>query len=63
MAVEGLALFRTLVEGRDETAAARIDEASLRKDVVITRAGGYRFASFDRPPGHGDLLLRHDVDL
>ena len=27
------------------------------------RAGGYRFAHFDRPPGPGDLLLRHDVDL
>ena len=25
--------------------------------------GGYRFASFDRPPGAGDLLLRHDVDM
>ena len=27
------------------------------------RAGGYRFTHFDRPPGPGDLLLRHDVDL
>ena len=27
------------------------------------RAGGYRFAHFDRPPEGGDLLLRHDVDL
>ena len=27
------------------------------------RAGGYRFASFDRDPTAGDLLLRHDVDL
>ena len=27
------------------------------------RAGGYRFASFDREPQPGDLLLRHDVDL
>ena len=27
------------------------------------RAGGYRFAHFDQPPGRGDLLLRHDVDL
>ena len=27
------------------------------------RAGGYRFATFDGPPGRGDLLLRHDVDL
>ncbi len=27
------------------------------------RAGGYRFARFDRPPEAGDVLLRHDVDL
>jgi hypothetical protein len=27
------------------------------------RAGGYRFAFFDREPQPGDLLLRHDVDL
>ena len=27
------------------------------------KAGGYRFAFFDREPGPGDLLLRHDVDL
>ena len=27
------------------------------------RAGGYRFAFFDRDPQEGDLLLRHDVDL
>jgi hypothetical protein len=27
------------------------------------RAGGYRFAHFDRPPQGGDVLLRHDVDL
>jgi hypothetical protein len=27
------------------------------------RAGGYRFASFDREPQAGDLLVRHDVDL
>ena len=27
------------------------------------RAGGYRFAHFDRPPDAGDVLLRHDVDL
>jgi hypothetical protein len=34
-----------------------------REILRAARAGGYRFASFDRPPGHGDLLLRHDVDL
>ena len=27
------------------------------------RAGGYRFAFFDREPERGDLLLRHDVDM
>jgi len=27
------------------------------------KAGGYRFAFFDRDPEPGDLLLRHDVDL
>jgi hypothetical protein len=27
------------------------------------KAGGYRFAFFDREPEPGDLLLRHDVDL
>jgi hypothetical protein len=27
------------------------------------KAGGYAFASFDRPPQPGDLFLRHDVDL
>ena len=31
--------------------------------VDAARAGGYRFAHFDRPPEPGDLLLRHDVDL
>jgi hypothetical protein len=27
------------------------------------KAGGYRWAGFDRPPEPGDLILRHDVDL
>jgi hypothetical protein len=27
------------------------------------RAGGYRFAFFDREPRAGDLLLRHDIDM
>jgi hypothetical protein len=34
-----------------------------REIVRAARTGGYRFASFDRPPGRGDLLVRHDVDL
>jgi hypothetical protein len=31
--------------------------------LEAARAGGYRFAFFDREPRAGDLLLRHDVDL
>lgn len=31
--------------------------------IEAARAGGYRFAFFDRAPAKGDLLLRHDVDL
>jgi hypothetical protein len=31
--------------------------------LEAARAGGYRFAFFDREPEAGDLLLRHDVDL
>ncbi|HET8606200.1 MAG TPA: hypothetical protein VFL66_04140 [Gaiellaceae bacterium] len=31
--------------------------------LAAARAGGYRFAFFDREPRGGDLLLRHDVDL
>jgi hypothetical protein len=31
--------------------------------LEAARAGGYRFASFDRKPEAGDVLLRHDVDM
>ncbi|HYX77395.1 MAG TPA: hypothetical protein VE757_09485 [Gaiellaceae bacterium] len=31
--------------------------------LEAARAGGYRFAFFDREPAAGDVLLRHDVDL
>ena len=31
--------------------------------LAAARAGGYRFAFFDRPPEAGTILLRHDVDL
>ena len=31
--------------------------------LKAARAGGYRWAFFDRAPQPGDLLLRHDVDL
>ncbi|HZT90939.1 MAG TPA: hypothetical protein VFA05_02775 [Gaiellaceae bacterium] len=34
-----------------------------RELLRAARAGGYRWAGFDRPPQPGDLLLRHDVDL
>src|SRR5437763_4620430 len=34
-----------------------------RELLDAARAGGYRFAFFDREPAAGDLLLRHDVDL
>ncbi len=39
------------------------DLAHYRELLEAARAGGYRFAFFDRPPEPGDLLLRHDVDL
>src|SRR5262249_30479368 len=31
--------------------------------LEAAKAGGYRFAFFDREPRAGDLLLRHDVDM
>ncbi len=34
-----------------------------RELLRAAKEGGYRFAGFDRAPGPGDLLLRHDVDL
>ena len=37
--------------------------AHYRDLLRAARAGGYRWAGFDRPPVAGDLLLRHDVDL
>jgi hypothetical protein len=39
------------------------DLAHYRELLDAARAGGYRFAFFDREPGPGDLLLRHDVDM
>jgi hypothetical protein len=39
------------------------DLPHYRELLEAARAGGYRFASFDRDPAPGDLLLRHDVDL
>jgi hypothetical protein len=37
--------------------------AHYRELLEAAKAGGYRFAGFERPPEAGDLLLRHDVDL
>lgn len=34
-----------------------------RELLEAAKAGGYRFAGFDRPPEEGDLIVRHDVDL
>jgi hypothetical protein len=39
------------------------DLAHYRDLLDAAKVGGYRFAFFDREPGAGDLLLRHDVDL
>jgi hypothetical protein len=34
-----------------------------RELLDAAKAGGYRFAGFERAPEAGDLMLRHDVDL
>ena len=34
-----------------------------RELLQAAKAGGYRWAGFDRAPQAGDLILRHDVDL
>jgi hypothetical protein len=39
------------------------DLAHYGELLAAANRGGYRFASFDREPQPGDLLLRHDVDL
>ena len=39
------------------------DLAHYRELLDAAKAGGYRFATFDRSPLPGDLFLRHDVDL
>jgi hypothetical protein len=39
------------------------DLGHYRELLDAARAGGYRFAFFDRDPAPGDVLLRHDVDL
>ncbi|HEY3920772.1 MAG TPA: hypothetical protein VGL76_01545 [Gaiellaceae bacterium] len=37
--------------------------AHYRELLDAAKAGGYRFAGFERDPQAGDLFLRHDVDL
>jgi hypothetical protein len=39
------------------------DLAHYRELFGAARAGGYRFAFFDREPSPGDLFVRHDVDM
>jgi hypothetical protein len=39
------------------------DLAHYGELLDAARAGGYRFALFDREPRSGDVLLRHDVDM
>lgn len=34
-----------------------------RELLQAAKAGGYRWAGFDRAPATGELILRHDVDL
>ena len=34
-----------------------------RRFLHELRANGYQFRPFSAPPGHGDIVLRHDVDL
>jgi hypothetical protein len=43
--------------------ACGFDLDHYRELLEAAKAGGYRFAFFDREPAAGDLLLRHDVDL
>jgi len=43
--------------------SCRFDLEHYRDLLEAAKAGGYRFAFFDRAPAAGDLLLRHDVDL
>ena len=37
--------------------------AHYRELLQAAKAGGYRWAGFDRAPQAGDVILRHDVDL
>lgn len=41
----------------------RFDLRHYGELLEAAKAGGYRFAFFDHEPEHGELFLRHDVDL
>ncbi|MBD0347604.1 MAG: hypothetical protein ICV59_00505 [Thermoleophilia bacterium] len=43
--------------------SCRFDLEHYGELLEAAKAGGYRFAFFEREPQAGDLLLRHDVDL
>ena len=43
--------------------ACAFDLGHYAEIIDAAKAGGYRFAFFDRPPEPGTVLLRHDVDL
>jgi hypothetical protein len=45
----------------DATCGFSLDH--YRELLEAAKAGGYRFAGFDRRPDPGDLVIRHDVDL
>ena len=44
-------------------AGCAFDLDHYRELLDAAKAGGYRFAFFDREPREGDVLLRHDVDM
>ena len=62
MAVEGLALFRTLVEGRDETAEARIDEVRriVGPEEDSTYGLGTDIPEFDARAGYAEWSATYD---
>src|SRR5437763_1821652 len=43
--------------------SCQFDLAHYRELLDAAKAGGYRWAGFERPPEPADLLLRHDFDL
>jgi hypothetical protein len=49
--------------GESSQMRCAFDLDHYRELLAAAKTGGYRFASFDREPEAGALLLRHDVDL